>query len=105
MLLDPDVRRRIDHTLYRTLRWGQNHVQPGLRSLLGVGFMVGGVFGFLPVLGFWMLPLGAAFVAMDIPPMRRRLDVWIDGLEARLERSRGDGVDGADDQDPPASNQ
>jgi len=102
MLLDPEVRRRMDRTLYRTLRWGQNHVQPGLRSLLGVGFMVGGVFGFLPVLGFWMLPLGAAFIAMDVPPMRRRLDVWIDRLEARLDGSRGDG---GDDQDPPASNQ
>lgn len=102
MLLDPDVRRRIDQTLYRTLRWGQNHVQPGLRSLLGVGFMVGGVFGFLPVLGFWMLPLGAAFIAMDVPPMRRRLDVWIDRLEERLAQPR---EGSSDDQDPPASNQ
>jgi len=102
MLVDPEFRRRIDHTLYRFLRWGQNRVQPGLRSLLGVGFMVGGVFGFLPVLGFWMLPLGAAFIAMDVPPMRRRLDVWVDRLEERLARRE---PGSPDDQEPPASNQ
>ncbi|HVI16347.1 MAG TPA: hypothetical protein VM822_26200 [Pseudolabrys sp.] len=31
----------------------------------------GGVFGFLPVLGFWMLPIGLALLAQDVPPMRR----------------------------------
>jgi hypothetical protein len=35
--------------------------------------MVGGVFGFLPVLGFWMAPLGLALVAVDVPPLRRPL--------------------------------
>lgn len=52
-------------------------MRPGLRSLIGVCFMVGGVFGFLPVLGFWMLPLGMAFVALDIPRMRHRIDAWM----------------------------
>jgi hypothetical protein len=40
--------------------------------------MVGGVFGFLPILGFWMIPLGAALIALDIPPLRRRLLAWLD---------------------------
>jgi hypothetical protein len=48
----------------------------GLRSLLGLLLMAGGVVGFLPILGFWMLPLGAAFIALDIPPLRRRLLAW-----------------------------
>lgn len=39
--------------------------------------MVGGLFGFLPILGFWMLPLGLAFVALDFPPAQRRLDRWL----------------------------
>jgi hypothetical protein len=28
------------------------------------------VFGFLPVLGFWMAPLGLAVIAQDVPVMR-----------------------------------
>ena len=68
------LKRRIADYTYRLISWGQNHVPPGLRSVIGCLFMVGGVFGFLPVLGFWMLPLGAAFVALDVPPARRRLD-------------------------------
>ena len=33
----------------------------------------GGMLGFLPVLGVWMLPLGLALLAYDVPPMRRPL--------------------------------
>ena len=51
-----------------------------VRSVVGVLFMIGGVFGFLPVLGFWMLPLGAAFIALDIPPMRKRIHDWMERL-------------------------
>ena len=48
--------------------------------------MVGGVFGFLPILGFWMFPLGLAFVALDFPPARR----WLEGRMVRLrETARG----------------
>jgi hypothetical protein len=48
-----------------------------VRSVVGCLFIVGGVFGFLPVLGFWMLPLGVAFVALDIPPARHHIDAWM----------------------------
>jgi len=72
-----NLRRRVADYTYRTLRWGRDHVPPGARTLIGVVLMAGGLLGFLPVLGFWMLPLGVAFVALDIPPARRRLDRWI----------------------------
>ncbi len=39
--------------------------------------MIGGVLGFLPILGFWMLPLGVAFIMLDIPPMRARIHRWM----------------------------
>lgn len=29
-----------------------------------------GLLGFLPILGFWMLPLGVALLASDVPPLR-----------------------------------
>lgn len=50
----------------------------GLRSFVGVLFCVGGVFGFLPILGFWMLPLGLLFIALDIPPLRRHAQDWFE---------------------------
>ncbi len=74
------LRRQIARYTYRTLRWGRDHVPPGMRSVIGLLFMVAGVFGFLPILGFWMLPLGVAFIALDIPPARRKLDDWIERL-------------------------
>jgi hypothetical protein len=41
---------------------------------IGVGsaLMVGGTLGFLPVLGFWMLPLGLVVLSNDISFIRRR---------------------------------
>ena len=80
-----ELKRRIAAFTYRTLLWGNNHVPPGLRTIVGFLFMVGGVFGFLPVLGFWMIPLGVAFVSLDIPPARRRIDVWLEKLHRQAE--------------------
>jgi hypothetical protein len=60
------------------VQWAQENVPPGVHSLLGVALVIGGVLGFLPILGFWMIPLGAALIALDIPPLRRRLMAWLD---------------------------
>ena len=49
------------------------NVPPGVRTLLGLLLIAGGIFGFLPILGFWMIPLGIAVVAMDIRPIA---DAW-----------------------------
>jgi hypothetical protein len=54
------------------------NVPPGARSVLGVLLICGGVLGFLPILGFWMIPLGGALIALDVPPLRRRLLAWLD---------------------------
>lgn len=63
--------------LHRGARWARNNVPVGLRTLGGVVLIVGGVFGFLPILGFWMIPAGAALIALDITPLRRRLTAWL----------------------------
>lgn len=50
-----------------------------LRKAIGVLLVLGGLLGFLPVLGFWMLPLGLALLAVDYPIVRRmwrRTVVW-----------------------------
>ena len=41
------------------------------RIALGGGLVVGGCLGFLPVLGFWMIPLGVLVLSQDIPRIRR----------------------------------
>lgn len=49
-----------------------------LRIGLGSLLVVGGMFGFLPVLGFWMIPVGLTVLSADLPVarrLRRRLDV------------------------------
>ena len=53
----------------------QRRLPPGLRSGLhsvaGLLLVVGGLFGFLPVLGFWRLPLGLLLVWADLAPLAR----------------------------------
>ncbi len=56
-----------------------------VRSLVGMLLMIGGVFGFLPVLGFWMFPLGVAFIALDIPLTAHRIDAWMVQLKEQAK--------------------
>jgi hypothetical protein len=49
------------------------------RILIGVLLILCGLLGFLPVLGFWMLPLGFIVLSHDLPfarRLRRRFSVW-----------------------------
>ena len=51
---------------------------PVVRSLAGVVLIFAGFLGIvMPILGFWMVPLGLLFIAADIPPLRRRVDAWL----------------------------
>lgn len=40
------------------------------RILIGTLLVFGGFLGFLPILGFWMVPLGVAILSYDIPRVR-----------------------------------
>ncbi len=42
-----------------------------LRVPLGILLVIGGLLGFLPVLGFWMLPLGLVLLSLDFALLRR----------------------------------
>jgi hypothetical protein len=57
------------------IRLGRHSVRlPGNRRqrvILGAGLVAGGVVGFLPIVGFWMLPLGLAVLSVDSPRVRR----------------------------------
>jgi purine-cytosine permease-like protein len=41
------------------------------RVAVGSGFVLGGALGFLPVLGFWMVPIGLIVLSHDFPRVRR----------------------------------
>lgn len=61
---------------FHRLRRSRNHI---LRRSVGTLLVIGGILGFLPVLGFWMLPLGLALLAVDSPIARRlhrRIVLW-----------------------------
>jgi hypothetical protein len=45
---------------------------------LGVALVLFGVLGFLPIVGFWMVPLGVLVLSIDIPIVAR----WRDRFEA-----------------------
>jgi hypothetical protein len=76
-LRDIDWRRKL-----RPLYAYGKKVPPVLRSVLGLVLIGLGILGFLPILGFWMVPLGAMFIALDVPPLRRRVERWLDRDEA-----------------------
>ena len=78
--------RKIASITYRILHWSDKRLPFGIRSAVGLLFMVGGVFWFVPILGLWMIPLGAALVALDIPPTRPKIHEWMLSLKARAER-------------------
>jgi hypothetical protein len=52
---------------------------PVVRSLAGLALIAAGFLGIvMPILGFWMAPLGVLFIAADIPPWRRRVEAWLE---------------------------
>jgi hypothetical protein len=71
---DPHLERLLNTLplrVKRTYVWLTKPEARLIRWPLGLALIVGGVFGFLPILGFWMIPLGALLIGEDIPPVRR----------------------------------
>lgn len=61
------------------LRWGIES-SPFVRWPIAIILVFGGFLGFLPILGFWMAPLGLILIAEDLPFLRpplARLFAWI----------------------------
>lgn len=61
---------------------GRQYKVPGsapIRIVSGFLLVIGGVLGFLPILGFWMIPLGILLLSVDLHMVRRwrrRFEVW-----------------------------
>ncbi len=51
-----------------------------LKITAGVILTICGLFGFLPIIGFWMLPIGLGILGTEIPAVRAfniRLKRWV----------------------------
>ncbi len=91
--VQPRVKRTIKARMQRFLVHVRRRVPPGLRLVLGLLLICGGILGFLPILGFWMIPLGFAVAMLDVMPLYRR------GLERGRALRRRDNPD-RDPADP-----
>jgi hypothetical protein len=75
--------RRNERSSMAKIRFGDRHWHlPQSRPVrIGIGILLVafGLLGFLPVLGFWMIPLGLLVLSVDVPVVRRwrrQLAVW-----------------------------
>lgn len=71
---------------------------PALRIGLGIVLIIAGLLGFLPILGFWMVPLGVVILSVDLAPVRRfrrhatvRSGAWLHRRWPRFARRVGYG--------------
>jgi len=46
------------------------------RTVLGIALICGGILGFLPILGFWMIPVGLIVLSRDFASVRRWRRKW-----------------------------
>ncbi|WP_182085058.1 hypothetical protein [Aureimonas sp. ME7] len=72
------------HTVHLLGRRFQLPANRMARIAVGIAFIIGGIFSFLPVLGLWMLPLGLVVLSIDMPFVRR----WRRRADVRIGRRR-----------------
>jgi hypothetical protein len=63
------------------VRWLREPSFRWVRIPLGILLIIGGFLSILPILGIWMVPLGALLLAQDVPFLRRpvgRAMVWLE---------------------------
>ena len=62
----PALHRKL-RPVFRRIR----NLPVAVRLTLGILLLIGGLFGALPILGFWMLPLGLLVLSLDFRWARR----------------------------------
>ena len=84
---------RLDQLVARLPQWIRSPIyfvrrpsQRRLRIPLGIALTLGGLLGFLPILGFWMTPIGLALLADDVRLLRRFRSRALDWVEQRHPR-------------------
>jgi len=77
---------RLPKSTQNAVAWLRHPSRRWVRIPAAAGLIVGGVLWFLPLVGFWMLPLGLILLAEDIPPLKRSLARAARWLDARRKR-------------------
>jgi hypothetical protein len=70
----------------RIVNWLEGPSSAFVRVPLAILLIVGGFIGFLPILGFWMIPLGLALLAQDVPFLQRPMTRLLNWASDKLER-------------------
>jgi hypothetical protein len=73
----------------KAVRWLREPSRRLVRFGAGILFIVGGIFSILPILGIWMLPLGLALLAEDLPGLKPVLERSARWIERHWRRLRG----------------
>jgi hypothetical protein len=88
------LERELDRLSERLPGWAQwataipRHENRWVRVPAGVGLTVGGCLWFLPVVGIWMLPIGLATLAVDVPPMQPPMARMLGFINRKLKPRR-----------------
>jgi hypothetical protein len=92
----PDLDREINRLTQflpdwagRLIRWLRGPSCRIIRITLAILFVLGGIVGFLPILGFWMIPLGLALIAQDVPLLRPPMARFLGFINRKLAPQRG----------------
>ena len=72
---------RLPSSTQSAARWLRQPSARLVRIPAGVLLCVGGIFGMLPVLGFWMVPAGLVLLAEDVPLLTRATSRILDWVE------------------------
>lgn len=72
----------------RAVHWLREPSRFPLRLLASILLILGGIFSILPVLGLWMLPLGLALLAQDVPALKVPMEKSARWIERQWQRWR-----------------
>jgi purine-cytosine permease-like protein len=71
--------------------FGREYTMPQarwLRIAIGIALVALGLFGFLPILGFWMIPVGLLVLSYEFAVIRRRRRRFVLWWERRRNKKR-----------------
>ena len=74
---------RLPPRLNAAVRWLRRPASAWMRRAAAMLLICGGLLGFLPILGLWMLPLGLLLLAEDVPPLKSARTRILDWVERR----------------------
>src|SRR5690606_4402250 len=76
-------------TVARAIRWLRDPAHRWIRLPIGMALIALGFLGFLPVIGFELIPIGLLLIAQDVPVLREpmgRLTLWLEEKWRQLRR-------------------